>query len=383
MSRNVFGIHTDINGMKTGLISHSALVKVLFEPQDAHVVHGWRYLTSPYTYWLYRSPKDLDDPVNPGELQRRYKAAQTKEQAQDVGAWYADWLASWVIPAGMQYMFLEGGPNEQNDTTLKAVWYSEAFTRRCLAHGLKPAPGMYSFGLPKVTKYDGFDGWAMWQPVFDAIDQANAGKQEPVAGFQLHEYAMAGDMLASIDHAIGRYQFMPYRGPIFLGEFGYADYNKPPTTEIMIKQITDINERLGRDDRLCGFAWYDIRNHTDHKYDYCYDDIERALAAQNLPTLPIVVRTSPIIEVPPDPQPEPEPEPPSNTVSVLTTYAGGQNLRKYPSLKAALVGGLDYGKIGYVDNDQAVSIGVESAWVYVKLADGQEGWAAAWLLKSK
>lgn len=288
--RNTFGIHTDVLGMDVGLLKRSALVKALLAPSEAGIVRTWKDIANPNTYWLGRTPLD-QDVGQVGELQRRYFAASTKAETQAVGRWYAEWIAL-NYPSLTDYFFWEGGPNEVDDFTAKAVWYSEAFTRRCLELGLHPAPGLYSFGKPATMKWDGIDGWIPWAPVFRLIDSTNQGQKTPQAGFQVHEYALGRDLVGSIDYAIARYQLMDYKGPVFIGELSYAYYDKPSSTEEVLKQLTALNARLGQDDRLCGFAWYDVRKHTDYKWDYMYRDMERALEAQNLPTLPITIHTS-------------------------------------------------------------------------------------------
>jgi hypothetical protein len=393
MIRNVFGIHTDINGMNIELLRRSALIKVLFEPRDAQVVKGWMWAAPSNAYWLYRSNIDLDnsDPRLMGELQLRYLAIGEADYnaAYVLGQWYAEWNASWVKPNGMEYFFIESGPNEMNDSSQRAVGYLLGFVERCIELGILPAAGMHSFGLPAVTKFNGFNGWRPFAPVFRAIDRANAGQSKPEAAWQYHEYAMAGDMMASRDHAIGRYLLNEeYSGPRMIGELGYADYNKPPTTEIMMSQIQAAMAYYGADDRLMGTAWYDIRNHTDHQYNYCYADMCVALdtadrsnpsAPKSFPTLPITVRSGGIIEVPP-----PDPDPavvPAGTVAVKTKSPSGQNIRAHPSLIAPIAASLEAGEIAYTSANEAPTIGQDKSWVYIK-APGGEGWAAAWLLEA-
>lgn len=304
MTRRSFGIHTDVNGVDFGLLRQSALVKVLFQPNEIGVVKSWKDVANPNTYWLARTPLDQDNCEPEGELQQRYKSASTREQVEGVGRWYADWIASWALPGGLGYFFWEGGPNELDDFTDKAVWYSLAFTARCLEVGLKPAPGLYSFGKPGVIKYDGHSGWVMWQPVFDLIDRANSGKAQPIAGFQFHEYAMNRSMINSVDFAIERYKLTGYNGPAFIGEWGYAYGEKPPSTEEVIRQIVEMNARYGSDRRMCGAALYDIRRNAGiFNWNYMYRDLERALVAQSLPILPISHFAPGIIEVPPVPDP--------------------------------------------------------------------------------
>ena len=363
MNRNVWGIHTDITGMDINLLRRSALIKVLFEPRDAHVVKSWAFSAQPNAYWLYRSPIDLDSPSNPGELQRRYFAIGTSdfEGAHALGVWYAEWMGDWIKPNGMEYFFLEAGPNEANDSSQRAIGYSLGFTERCIELGLRPAPGLYSFGHPKIKQLDGFNGWSAWKPVLDAINKANAGNNEPRAAFQLHEYALAGDMLASMPHAIGRYQFMPYDGPIMIGEFGYADYIKPTSTEIVLSQICAINERLGQDDRLCGFAWYDIRQPTDNQYNYMYGDICRVLDAQGLPTLPITVKSGSIIEVPPDP------EPPTQQRKHIIVKNPGVNMRASHTMDSEWLGMADEGSefvVEYPAVNEYVRIPSLNCWIW-------------------
>jgi hypothetical protein len=288
----------------------------------------------------------------------------------------------------MEYFFVESGPNEQNDNSQRAVGYLLGFVERCVELGIKPAAGMHSFGTPMVKKFDNFDGWLPFEPVFRAIDKANAGHSTPQAAYQFHEYAIAGDMMASVDHAIGRYRLAPYDGPAMIGEWGYADYNKPASTEVVLKQMQDVLAYYGADPRLMGCALYDIRQHTDHTYAYCYGDIARALDVADrsnpsepkpYPTLPITV--SSIIEVPPPP---PDPDPvvvPAGTVAVKTKSKTGQNIRTHHSLIAPAVASLEAGEIAYASADEAPQIGQAKSWVYVK-APGGEGWAAAWLLEA-
>ncbi len=332
MIRNSFGIHTDVNGMYLPLLRQSALVKVLFEPSEAGVVKSWKSQANPNTYWLARTNKDQDASNPLGELQTRYYAATTEVEVRAVGVWYADWIASWALPAGLGYFFWEGGPNEADDMTQRAVWYSDAFTRRCLEIGLKPAAGMYSFGKPGVMKYDGYDGWLPWQPLFRFIEQANAGKTEPVAGFQFHEYALGHSMVGSVDYAIERYKLTGYKGPVFVGEWGYAFGDKPSSTEEVLSQFTTMNTRYGSDDRFCGAALYDIRKNAGaFSWEYMYGDTERALIAQALPTLPISNFSGGTT-----PPPPPPPVPSDKWVQVT----GWSNQRAEPSSTATLLGSI-------------------------------------------
>jgi hypothetical protein len=85
-----------------------------------------------------------------------------------------------------------------------------------------------------------------------------------------------------------------------------------------------------------------------------------------------------IVEVPPEP--EPEPATPGGMVAVRTKHPIGQWIRKYPSLNSMTAGALDRGEIGYVAQEEAISIGQESSWVHVQ-AGYAEGWCAAWLLE--
>lgn len=329
--RNAFGIHTDVLGMDVGLLKRSSLAKVLFGPTDAGIVRAWKDIASPNAYWLGRTSLDQDGTPE-GELQRRYRSASSQAEVQAVGVWYAEWIASWALSAGLGYFFWEAGPNEKDDMTEKAVWYTEAFIRRCLELGLKPAGGMYSFGKPSVVKWDGVDGWVMWAPVFNLIDGANRGKAVPEAAYTFHSYALNRDMMGSVDYAIGRYRLCPYKGPAFIGELSYAYYDRPSSTEEILRQLKAVNEYMGQDDRLCGFAWYDIRKHTDYQWAYMYRDMERALAQQNLPILPITVTTG----TTPTPPPAPEP---SGLYYAQVVY--GVNQRAEPSSGASLVGSLD------------------------------------------
>ncbi|MBN1430433.1 MAG: hypothetical protein JXB07_18835 [Anaerolineae bacterium] len=84
-----------------------------------------------------------------------------------------------------------------------------------------------------------------------------------------------------------------------------------------------------------------------------------------------------IIEVPP----APVTELPLNTVAVKTISRTGQNIRAHHSLIAPIVGGLDYGDVGYISIDEVDRLGVGKAWCYVKAPSG-EGWMGAWLLDS-
>jgi hypothetical protein len=189
---------------------------------------------------------------------------------------------------------------------------------------------MYSFGKPGVVKYNGYDGWIPWQPVFQYIDSLNSGKSQPVAGFQFHEYALNGDMVGSIDFAIERYKLAGYDGPVFAGEMGFGYGVKPPTTEEAISQLMTMNARYGSDDRFCGYALYDIRkNAGEYAWDYAYGDITRALIAQNLPILPISNFVGATQPAPPTP-------PPSGTRLVnvaglyLRTNPGGTKITIMP-----------------------------------------------------
>ena len=336
--RRSFGIHTDVNGMDLGLLKQSALVKVLFEKSEAAIVRGWKDIAHPYAYWLARTNIDQDNAQPLGELQQRYKAAATIDAARAVGVWYAEWIASWALPAGLDYFFWESGPNEEDDMSAKAPAYCEAFTRRCLELGLKPAAGMYSFGKPGVMKYNGYDGWLPWQPLFRLIERANTGRIPPIAGFAYHEYALKGDMVGSIDHAIERYLLSHYQGPVFISEFGYADGVKPSSTETVLEQMKTMNARYGADDRVCGTALYDIRrNGGVFDWSYMYRDLERALIEQNLPILPIRNFAGGIVEVPPTPEPEPLPEP-TEFYNVIVASQYGCNMRAGATMDSDLRG---------------------------------------------
>jgi len=363
VSRNAFGIHTDVNGVYMPLLKRSALVKVLFRDNEAGIVKGWKIEANPNAYWIARTHLD-QDVGNIGELQIRYRSATTEEQARDVGVWYANWIASWALPAGLDYFFWEGGPNEEDDMTKRAVWYSDAFTRRCLEVGLKPASGMYSFGKPGVPKFDGYDGWVQWQSLFVFIESANAGKAQPVAGFQFHEYAMGGDMLGSIDYAIDRYKLSHYRGPTFMGEWGYAWGQKPSSTEAALEQLKAMNLQYGSDDRVCGAALYDIRKNAGlFNWDYMYDDIARALDIQGLPTLPISNFSGGIIEVPP----YPDPDPPAYGIKEVVIYQNGCNQRERPTSDSTKLGFIAQGThlvVQYPPTNDYVRV-MDRGWVYV------------------
>lgn len=84
---------------------------------------------------------------------------------------------------------------------------------------------------------------------------------------------------------------------------------------------------------------------------------------------------------PATPEPGPGPAPPAGTVAVKTTSKTGQNIRAHHSLIAPIVGGLDYGAVGYTSKDEVDNLGKAKTWCYVKTEDG-EGWMGAWLLEA-
>lgn len=353
--RNPFGVHTDVNGMHQGIISISALVKVLFHPSDAGIVRARKSWAHPNAYWVYRGPMDQDASTPLGELQTRYKLATTEESIRRVGQWYAEWHAGWMLPAGLEYMFVEGGPNEQDPghTTTgaereaeirKAVLYSVSFVENAVRLGLKPAPGMYSFGKPAVPKWDGYDGWEPWIPVFQAIDTANVGHTTPQAAFQFHSYAEHRDMPGSIDSSIGRYALISqYKGPVILGELGWSADGKPFSTEEILRQIRVTNAALGADDRLMGYALWDCRAiaKDQDRFDYMYADMIRDYNAHGLPILPITVHTGSIIPVPPPPPP-PDPDP-SPTTKWVRIWQHGCNMRAATTSSSQWLGGANIG----------------------------------------
>jgi hypothetical protein len=73
------------------------------------------------------------------------------------------------------------------------------------------------------------------------------------------------------------------------------------------------------------------------------------------------------------------PKVPAGVVAVRTTSPTGQNIRAHHSLIAPIVGGLDWGAVGYISKDEVDNLGKPKAWCYVKAAGG-EGWCGAWLL---
>jgi hypothetical protein len=195
--------------------------------------------------------------------------------------------------------------------------------------GLKPAPGWYSYGWPPIPKFDGIDGWAASVPLFELLNEANADGVIR-AGFQTHEYAR-WDMMSSIDHYVSRYEHMPYDGPVFLGEFGYAIGYREPSTEQVLKDIGEICTHFATDPRLVGFAWYDLRGIATDKWDYMFSDMLRYLQEQHnkqedpWQILPITIPPGGIIPAPPDPDP-PLPEEPS--LAGVTVKHPGCNMRR-------------------------------------------------------
>jgi hypothetical protein len=356
--RNVFGIHTDVRGLNSvgSLLQRCALVKVVFSQTEAGAVLAWKTKAHPNAYWVGRTSID-QDATNPlGELQQSYKAAHTEAQARAVARWYAEWIASWAIPSGLSsYMFFEAGPNEEDPSTDeeldRAVWYSEEFVRRCAELGLLSAVGMYSYGKPLTLPVDGVDGWARWPPVFRMMDLANAGHNTPRSALQIHGYGMNADIISSAPYAIMRYLGADYSGPIYLGEYGWAqdgDNCNPASTEEKIRQLMVGNMMFGADDRFMGTALYDCRYiaKDPFKFDFMYKDLARALDVQPLPIAPVTVRTGgSIIEVPPQPEPEPAHEP-----QVRVFNCGSLNVRTGPGTsypKAPLAAGTEVKVLGH------------------------------------
>ena len=394
LSRNIFGMYTDVNSMDFDMLGVSALVHLMASDNDARIIRSWKGLASPCTYWIYRSPRDQDAQVSLGWLQNEYGKCDTHEKIRRLAWDYADWHASWMKPAGLDYMFVESGPNElnpgifsvdpaENDRQVKkAVDYSIEFIGRMRYWNLKPVVGCYSTGWPKTIKWHNVDGWAPWIPVFDALDAANYGHDEPQAAWGCHEYAL-DDMLLSIDRNIMYYSLMPYNGPIASVEFGWYADHYPPSTGEKIRQLKEINKRLGNDHRYMGMALWDCRDAAakdSEKLSYMYHDMVLAIKSQiannEVVWECITVTTSgtpDIIEVPPVT---------SDWISVENNHDAGTRIRKGPGLYYDQIGRIAPGETVTISQEAAQNLGNEQSWVKV-FKNEELGWSAAWCLKER
>ena len=307
--RNCFGVHTapataPRGGWIERFIALSGIVKVLYDGKDMGIVDGWLTNANPATYWVGRHIL-LD--IEGAELHNRYRAAIFPEDARREGRWFAGEIkkACDAFPFMRDWIW-EGGPNEINDTTARAAYYSEGFVDEMLQFGLIPAPGLYSFGLPPVLAFDGVDGWAAWSNVFDMLDRANAGQSTVRGAMAFHEYAIGRSQIASRTHAIERFIHCPFEGPKFAGEWGFADFVLPPGDEV-VPQLINQCYRYAEYPAWIGNTLYDFRGDLGDNYSPWYERLEAGLIAADFEIRPIDMGVVPDPEPPVPPAPDTPP----------------------------------------------------------------------------